>query len=112
MALNILSLLLLVAAALAFTRQERAVLYACGALFVPAAGGAAVLIFWEWNAAFTGALLAFTLGVSLLLLLLYWVDRTFAVFCLQMTYPAMLMWLLWPALVVVNIFGLAIMTVF
>ncbi len=110
--LNILSLLLLVVTALAFTRQERFVLATCGTLFVLVAATATVWVYWQWNRTFTVMLLAATLGLSLLLLLLYWVDRTFAVFCLQMTYPAMLMWLLWPLLVVANIFGLAIMELF
>ncbi len=101
-ALDILSLAFLTAAALAFRRQRTAVLVVCGAMFVPTAGAASVAIYWPLSPLLTVLLLGVTLGASLAALLLYWIDRVFAVFCLEMTYLATICWVLWPLLVVAN----------
>ncbi len=100
--LNIFSLALLAAAAVAFTRQRTMVLIACGMLFVASSGLAALVVCSPVSHALTLVLLGVTLGVPLLALALYAVDLAFAPFCVEMTYPAMLCWLLWPVLVAVN----------
>jgi len=106
--MSVLSLALLGAAAMAFSRQRRAVLLTCGALFLPAVTVATVAVFWPVSPALAIALLVATLGPSVLALLLFWVDRAFAPFSLEMTYPAMVCWLLWPALVAADFVGLAV----
>ncbi|MGD2174280.1 MAG: hypothetical protein PVJ27_02665 [Candidatus Brocadiaceae bacterium] len=103
-----LSLALFGAAAVAYSRQRTLALCACGALFVPVAAGATVLVYWPISPALAALLLAGTLGVSLVGLLLYALDRLWAPFCLEMTYATMVCWLLWPLLVVVNFAGLAL----
>jgi hypothetical protein len=105
--LNALSLALFGAAAVAFSRQRRLVLAVCGALFVPVAAAAALAVWWPVSPAVCVVLLASTLGVSVLLLLLYALDHAFAVFALEMTYPAMLCWVLWPALIFADFVGMA-----
>lgn len=104
-ATNLLAAALLLGAALAFVRRRPVLLVFCGACFVPAAGAGAVLAFWGWSAPATVILLALTLGVSLLGLLLYVIDRIWAPFCLEMTYAALLCWVLWPVLVAINLAG-------
>ena len=105
-ALNILALALLVTAGVAFTRQQGGVLIVCGALFVPVAGAATWAVFWPVHPALAVLVLAGTLGLSVLMLALYAIDRVWAPFCMEMTYPAMIFWLLWPLLVLVNFAGL------
>jgi len=100
--LNMLSLALLGAAAVAFTRQRAMVLIVCSGLFTLSSGLAALAVCWALSPAFTIALLSVTIGLPFLTLALYAVDLAFAPFCVEMTYPAMLCWLLWPALVAVN----------
>ena len=104
--MNALSLALLGAAAVAFTRQRRAVLLVCGGLFVPAAAAATVATFWPVSPAAAVVVMAATLGPSLVGLALYAVDRLAAPFCIEMTYAAMACWVLWPVLVVVDFAGL------
>lgn len=100
------SLVLLGAAAVAFTRQRAMVMIVCAGLFVVSSGLAALALYWALSSAFTIALLGVTLGLPLLTLLLYAVDLALAPFCVEMTYPAMLCWLLWPVLVAVNAVGM------
>ena len=57
-------------------------------------------------AAWAVAVLALTLGASLLLLGLLWLDVVLAPFCLEMTYPALLCWALCPLAVAVNYMSL------
>jgi hypothetical protein len=104
--MNALSLALLGAAAVAFTRQRRAALLVCGGLFVPAAAAATAATFWPVSPAAAVLAMAATLGPSVLGLALYAVDRVFAPFCLEMTYAGMLCWVLWPVLVAVDFAGL------
>jgi len=106
--LNALSLALFGAAAVAFSRQRRLVLVVCGGLFVPVAAASTVAVWWPLSPAVCIVLLAATLGISLLFLLLYAVDHAFAVFALEMTYPAMLCWVLWPLLVFVDFVAMAL----
>jgi len=104
--LNMLSLALLGAAAVAFTRQRRMVMFVCGALFVVAASLAGLAVWWPLSPAVAAVALALGLGLPLVGLLLFAVDLAFAPFCIEMTYPAMLCWVIWPALVFVNYVGL------
>jgi hypothetical protein len=107
LALTSLSLGLLGATAVAFTRQRRAVMVACGALFVPVVAAATLAAWWPVSPVLAVCLLAGTLGVSLVTLVLYAVDWLFAVFALEMTYPALLCWVLWPVLVAADFLVLA-----
>jgi hypothetical protein len=105
LAFNILALALLVAAGVAFTRQMRLPLAACGTLFAPAAAVASVATYWPLSPLAAVLLPGVVLGLCLLALLLYGLDRLFAVFCLEMTYVAMACWILGPLLVAVNFCG-------
>jgi len=51
-------------------------------------------------------LLCGTLGLPLLGLGLYAVDLALAPFCVEMTYPGMVCWVLWPLLAMANFVGL------
>ncbi|MHC4591976.1 MAG: hypothetical protein ACYS8L_04680 [Planctomycetota bacterium] len=104
--LTMMSLALLAAAAVAFTRHRRMVLMVCGGLFVPTAGLTTMAVWWTLSPTLAVLLLSVTLGLPLLALILYAVDLTLAPFCLEMTYLAMLCWILWPVLVMVNFLGL------
>jgi hypothetical protein len=104
--LTALSAALLGAAAVAYTRQRTVVMAVCGALFVAAATAATVAVYWPASPAAGVLLLALAFGPSLLALLLYVLDRVFAVFCIEMTYPALICWVLWPALVAADLVGL------
>lgn len=104
--LSMMSLALLAAAAVAFTRHRRMVLMVCCGLFVPTAGLATMAVWWTLSPTLAVLLLSVTLGLPFLALLLYAVDLTLAPFCLEMTYLAMLCWILWPVLVMVNFVGL------
>jgi len=106
--LNILSLALLGTAAVAFSRQRTLVLFVCGGLFVPVAGTAALAVYWPVSPALAVGLLCVTLGLPLLALLLYAVDVVFAPFCVEMTYPGMVCWVLWPVLVAAEFVGLLV----
>ena len=106
MDLNALSLALLGAAAVAFSRQRWAVLGVCGGLFMPASAAATVAVYWHLRPALAAVLLGALLGLPALLLLVYLVDRLLAPFCLEMTYPAMLCWLAWPLLVGLDFVGM------
>ena len=104
--MSVLSFALLSAAAIAFTRQRVVVLAVCGVLLVPVVTIATVAVYWPIGPVLAIVLLCATLGVSLLALLLYLVDRIFAPFCVEMTYPAMICWVLWPVLVLADFVGL------
>lgn len=104
--LNILSLALLGAAAVAFTRQRRHVLAVCGGLFVPVAAWATVAVWWPVSPVLGMVLLAGTMGVALAGVALYALDRAAACFAVEMTYATVPCWLLWPVLVMANFVGL------
>ena len=103
-----LSLGLLAAAAVAFTRQRRAVMVACGGLFVPVAVVATVAVWWPLSPAVAVALLALGMGLPLVGLALFAADWLLAAFALEMTYATVLAWLIWPLLVGANFVGLAL----
>ena len=104
--LNVLALGLFATAAVAFTRQRRAVMLVCGALFVPVAGVATVAVWWPVSPAVAIVLLLAGMALPLLTLLLFAVDLIWAPFAVEMTYPAMLCWVLWPVLVAADFAGL------
>ena len=106
--LTILAAALLVATAVAFTRQRRMVMTVCGALFVAVATAATLALYGPASPTFTAALLAATMGLPLLTLALYAVDLLLSPFCAQMSYPAMLCWVLWPVLVAADLVGLVL----
>jgi hypothetical protein len=106
--LSILSLALLVAAAMAFTRQRAAVLVACGGLFMPVAAAATVAVYWAAPEVAV-ALLAIGLVLPAVGLALFAIDRVWAPFCLEMTYAGLLCWLAWPALVAADFLGLVLL---
>jgi ABC-type proline/glycine betaine transport system permease subunit len=104
--LDIFALAVLAAAAVAFTRQRRPVLLVCAGLFVCVGSAGAWLSWSPVSPVLARALLAVAMGLPLLTLLLYAVDRLWAPFCVEMTYPAMVCWLLWPALAAAAFCGL------
>jgi hypothetical protein len=106
--LNMLALALLGAAAVAFTRQRRLAMFVCGSLFVGTAALGVLAVWWPVSPPLAVVLLAAGLGLPLAGLLLFAVDLAFAPFCIEMTYPAMLCWLFWPAVVLANYVGIAI----
>ncbi len=105
--LNVLALALLGAAAVAFTRQRRVVMVACGALFVAAAAGGTLAAWWPLSPAVAIIALALGLALPVATLALLAVDLLWAPFALEMTYPALICWVLWPALVLANFAALA-----
>ena len=105
--LSIVSLALLAGTAAAFAGRRPVLLSALGGVFVPAAGAATLAVWWPVSPALTVALLAVGVGVPIALLVLYVVDRVWAPFCLEMTYAMVLCWVLWRALVVVDLAGAA-----
>jgi hypothetical protein len=104
--LDVLALALFGAAAVAFTRQRRAVMLACGALFVPVAALATVAVWWPVSPAAAVALLMVGMALPLGTLLVFAIDLLWAPFALEMTYPAMLCWVLWPVLIAADFAGL------
>lgn len=101
-----LSLALLGAGAVAFTRQRTAGLLACAGLFVPVAAAAALTVYWPVSPVLAVLLLCVTEGLPLAALALYVIDRTLAPFCVEMTYAVLICWVLWPVLVLANFLGL------
>ncbi|MFO8008474.1 MAG: hypothetical protein R6V05_12145 [Candidatus Brocadiia bacterium] len=106
--LNILSLALLATSAVAFSRQRTLVMVVCGALFVPTQAAGLLAVYWPVSPPAALTILALTLGLSLVCLALYAVDRLCAVFCLEMTYVATLVWLIWPVATAAGFLGLAL----
>ncbi len=104
--LNILSLALLGTMAVAYSRQRGFVLGFCGLLFYPVATLATLAVYWTLSPLLALLVLAFALGLPLLGLLLFGVDRLFAPFCLEMTYATVVCWILWPILVLAGFVGL------
>jgi hypothetical protein len=104
----VLALALYGAAAVAFTRQRRAVTIACCALFVPVATLATVAVWWPVGPGVGVALLIIGMALPLGTLLLFAIDLVWAPFSLEMTYPALLCWVLWPLLVAADFVGLLI----
>lgn len=104
--LNILSLGLLGAGAVAFARRRRLVLVSCGSLFAGTTALATLAVFWPAAPAAAVALLAVGEGLPLTAVLLYLVDRAFAPFCLEMTYALLICWAVWPLLLLANFVGL------
>jgi hypothetical protein len=105
--LTVTATVLLAATAYAFAQQWRILLVLFGTLFVPAAGAATVAVYWPLHPLLAVVLLSVTLGISLAGLLLYAVDRIWAPFCIEMTYAALVCWLLWPLLMAADLAGLA-----
>jgi len=99
---SVLSLALLTAAAVAFTRQRRLVLAACGVLFVATATAATVAAYWPLFPVLGVAVLCVGMGLPLLGLALYGLDRTLACFTVEMTYATTLCWVFWPLLVLAD----------
>ena len=106
--LNLLSLALFAAAAVAFTRQRRAVMLACGALFVAVGTWATLATWWPLSPAAAVVLLAVGMGLPLAGLALFAVDYVWAPFALEMTYAALLCWVVWPGLILADYAGLAV----
>jgi len=101
--LSILSAVLLAGTAAAFAGRRPALLCALGAVFVPVAAATTVMLYWGPALWLAVALLGVGIGLPLLGLALYAVDRIWAPFCLEMTYATLLCWVLWPGLVVLNL---------
>jgi hypothetical protein len=106
--LNMLATALLAATAMAFTRQRRFVMVCCGALFVLAAVWTTVAVWWAVSAVAAVVILMVLIGIPLLALLVFAVDYVWTPFCLEMTWPGMICWLFWPALVALNALCLAL----
>ncbi len=104
--LNMLSLALLGASAVAFARRRTLVLIACGAFFMASAALATLAVYWPTSPEAAVMLLAAGEGLPLAALVLYLVDRAFAPFCVEMTYALLICWVLWPLLVLANFVGL------
>ena len=109
--LSIVSLALFVGTAAAFAARRPVLLSGLGAAFVPVAAASTIVTWWGFSHGLTAALLALGLGLPLLGLALYAIDRIWAPFCLEMTYATLLCWVLWPALVMVNLVAAAVRTV-
>lgn len=99
---------LLGAAGVAFARRQKALLVLFGALFVPVAAAASLQVWWPLSPALAVALPAVTLGLSVVGVALFAADLVWAPFCLEMTYPALTVWVLWPLLAAANLAGLAV----
>ena len=107
--LNTLALALLILSAVCFNRRRHRMLLVSGALFFPVAAAATLACWWPLlGLAAAIAVLALTLGASLLLLALLLIDVTLAPFCLEMTYPALLCWVLCPLAVGANYLALVL----
>lgn len=104
--LNILSLALFGATAVAFTRQRRIVMVTCGALFAAVTGAASVLVWLSVSPHVAILLLAIGMALPLAGLALYAIDRVWACFSAEMTYASLLCWVLWPLLILINFLGL------
>jgi len=104
--LNILSLALLGASAVAFARRRKFVLLACGIFFAASTALATLAVYWPMSPAAALVLLAAGEGLPLAAVLLYLVDRAFAPFCVEMTYALLICWVFWPLLVLANFVGL------
>ena len=109
--LSIASLALFVGTAAAFAGRRPVLLSALGAAFVPVTVVTTVVIWWGGSHTLTIVLMAVGLGLPLVGLALYAIDRIWAPFCLEMTYATLLCWVLWPALVMVNLVAAMIHTV-
>ena len=94
--------------AVAFARRCRVAMVGCLALFVPVAAAATVAVWWPLSPTLALVLLAVLEGVPLVGVVLYGIDLAFAPFCLEMTYAALLCWLGWPLLVLVDFLGLLV----
>jgi hypothetical protein len=108
--LTIASLALFVATAAAFAGRRPVLLSALGAAFVPVTAAATVAVWWGGGHGLTIVLMAIGLGLPLLGLVLFAIDRIWAPFCVEMTYATLLCWVLWPALVMVNMVAAAVHT--
>ncbi len=100
--LNILSFALLGLAAVSYARRQFHVFWPTVVLFFPVLAWTTFATWWAVSPLFTVFLLTFTLGISLLALLLFAVDVIWAPFCLEMTYLTPLCWILCPLLVFAN----------
>jgi len=94
--LSTLGLALIALAGSAWVRRRRAVLAVAAVLFFPIGCAAMVASWWPVSPVLAVLVPGATLGVSLLLLALLWADVTFAPFCIEMSYPALLCWFLCP----------------
>lgn len=100
--LNILSFGLLSLAAVAYARRKFHIFWPAVGLFLPLSAWTTIATWWPVSPLFTVLLLAFTLGLSVVALVLFAVDVIWAPFCLEMTYLTPLCWILCPLLVFVN----------
>jgi len=106
--LNAGALALLGAMGVAFSRRRTFVVVACGAMFVPMATGAALLSWWPVSHAAGVGLVALLMGLPLLGLAAYALDRVCACFTFEMTYATLLCWVLWPVLVLAGYVGMLV----
>ena len=106
--LNTVSLALVLLGAVAYAHQRRWVLVTGGALFFAVIAAASVVCWWPISPAVGVVVIAVAAGIPLLLLGLLLLDVTLAPFCLEMTYPALLCWVLSPAGVAANYVALLI----
>ena len=104
-ALNILSLALFGLVAVAYARRHRVVLAVGGTLFFPICAAALTANWWQISPWAALALVACTLGVSLVVLTLFAVDVLWAPFCVEMTYLTFLCWVLCPLAVLLSHVG-------
>ena len=105
LALNLLSLAFLALAGVAFARRYRGILAITGVLFFPVCTAALLTGWWELSPLLAIFLVVCTLGISLLTLCLLAIDVTWAPFCLEMTYPSLLCWILCPSAVILGYVG-------
>jgi hypothetical protein len=106
--LNAGALALLGAMAVAFSRRCTFVVVACGVLFVPIATGAVLVSWWPVSPTAAVGLTALLMGLPLLGLAAYALDRACACFTIEMTYATLLCWLLWPVLVLAGYVGMLV----
>jgi hypothetical protein len=107
-ALNALSLVLLVMAVVAYPRRMRLELAAAACLFFPVTAGAVLASWWPVSHPAAAVILIVPLGASLAIMLLFLIDVIWAPFCLEMTYLTFLCWILCPVTVALNLAGMAL----
>jgi len=107
--LNLLSLVLLIMCAYAWTAQLTRALIACSAAFLVAAVWTTLATIYPWSPGIAVALMVVTLMGSMTAVALYVTDVVWAPFCLEMTYMLILCWILCPLLVAANFAALALL---
>lgn len=101
-----LSPLFLLACGLAYFYQRRITLAISAAAFCYTSSAGMFAVWTSFGNWLAFTLWGATLGLSLCILLLYFIDLIWAPFCLELRYLTLLCWMLGPLAVVLNFAGL------